>query len=469
MKMSRKFFVVAYIVVILTVGAGGFALADYASASLIENRVNNALSSNLYSAKLFLTMSRQSINSEPNLFKMNRQISGITESDGFTLNICRLNKLTGYGTSEQHLGKSLKNSQQGYAFIDFDGKKTLQVICRADYMDKKYFVETLSDFSEIFARRDALNNYYRITMIIAAVLSGGVLLCFSAYITRPLKRLSETSNQIATGDYGKRVPIDRRTLRSSEIATLSRDFNAMAQAVEGNIARLREEIEKKDAFVGNFTHELKTPMTAIIGYADMLRSYNLSDGEKLEIADTIYSEAKRLEKLSLKLLNILMLNNSELVLQPTSVTVMFDNLKKSLRFLSEKYGIRIKAQGDSAFVLCDSVLISSLLYNLTDNACKVSNSGELVCVFGKREGENYIISVSDNGRGISEENLSKITEPFFTVDKSRSRQEGGVGLGLALCNKIAKLHNTELNFKSEPGKGTVVTIMLKVRDGEKYG
>lgn len=237
--------------------------------------------------------------------------------------------------------------------------------------------------------------------------------------------------------------------------------------MESNINSLKKEIEKRETFVADFTHELKTPMTSIIGYADMLRSYDLAEQERREAADAVYREGKRLERLAMRLLDLIVLKNEAAVLSPIHTEMLFESLRASLRFLPQKYGVSVNLQTEPAVICAELTLLLSLLYNLADNACKASPKGETVRICGTADGAWYRISVADRGCGIPEQSLERITEPFYMEDKSRSRGQGGAGLGLALSKRIAELHQTRLVFDSAVGCGTTVSIKLKLELEEK--
>ena len=139
---------------------------------------------------------------------------------------------------------------------------------------------------------------------------------------------------------------------------------------------------------------------------------------------------------------------------------LFEAIRQSLQFLLKKYRIRLQLYAEPAVVSAEPVLLQSLLYNLIDNACKASPADETVTVRGRNIEEGYLITVIDHGRGIPKESLQKITEPFYMEDKSRTRGQGGAGLGLALCKRIAELHGTSLTFSSTLGQGTSVAFTL---------
>ena len=226
------------------------------------------------------------------------------------------------------------------------------------------------------------------------------------------------------------------------------------------IKEIREELEKRNIFVADFTHEMKTPMTAIMGYAQMLRSYDLDKMEKDQAAEAIYNEAKRLEKLSLQLLQLYVYQNEDVEMERLNLFEVGKQLNTTLKYLSEKYEINYTIDFEKVTVSANSVLLLSLLYNLSDNAFKASHPQTSIEIYSKTTPAAVEIYVEDKGRGIAKENIRLLTEPFYREDKSRSRKLGGAGLGLALCKEIARIHGTELNFESEKDKGTTVSFSL---------
>ena len=135
----------------------------------------------------------------------------------------------------------------------------------------------------------------------------------------------------------------------------------------------------------------------------------------------------------MKLLDIIVLKKEDVILSVCDTKVLFDGIKDSLLFLEQKYGVSIIFSVESALVWAEPTLLLSLVYNLADNACKASTEGETVKITGKKEAGQYSVSVIDHGRGILKENLEHLTDPFFMEDKSRSRKQGGAGLGFYMA------------------------------------
>ena len=239
---------------------------------------------------------------------------------------------------------------------------------------------------------------------------------------------------------------------------MTQDFNRMAEALEQSFDKLEGEVQAREDFVGAFAHELKTPLTSIIGYADMLRSRKLDEEKSILSANYIYTEGKRLETMSLRLLDIIVTKREGAKLQ----TVPVDSLTEYLRsmFLPND-SMELQFDYEQAYILADSGLIQTVLVNLLDNAFKASEPGSRIEVHGRSEEKGYRFTVRDYGIGIPAEELSKITQAFYMVDKSRSRSHNGAGLGLALCAQILALHDSRLEIGSAPGEGTSVSFLLR--------
>lgn len=311
------------------------------------------------------------------------------------------------------------------------------------------------DVTQLYAQRTAqLHRFWRLCAVMlcaAAVLT----LCFTTIVLRPLKRLSAAAASIAAGQYGQRTQVHTR----DEVGRLSQDFDAMAASVEQAMESLEDEVRRRDDFVAAFTHEIKTPMTAMLGYADLLRSRDIGQSAREKAADYVYHETKRLEALSLKLLELMRLGHEGAGLESVPLSAVFSDVRHACAGLEGANVIFADARG--VWVLADKPLLADLLYNLVVNAVRASKPGAPVQVGFEAQGGHVVLFVRDEGRGIPQNELSRITEPFYMVDKSRARAQNGSGLGLALCQRIAAAHQTALEFESEVGRGTTVRLPLQ--------
>lgn len=321
------------------------------------------------------------------------------------------------------------------------------------------------DVSHIYEIRAEQQKQYFI--VYSAVVLFGILasVVLSFALTRHLHRLTTTVRRISGGDLSKRS----RIKSNDEFGQLSRDFDAMADKLQENIIRLESDMQRQESFMGAFAHELKTPMTSIIGFADLLRQGNLDENTRMMAADYIYSEGHRLERLSFKLLDLLLLKKDEITMKRVWLGTYLTEVERALAPNMKNKGIRLICKADQKRVVLEPDLVKSLLYNLVDNASKAMDSGGIIAVRATAIPGGCQFQVVDNGRGMEPEALTRITEAFYRVDKARSRSQGGAGLGLSLCKQIAELHNGNISFASEPGKGTRVTVTLYGKAGGTDG
>lgn len=272
---------------------------------------------------------------------------------------------------------------------------------------------------------------------------------------RSLKELNATAADIAKGNYDKRVNVRGK----NEIATLGTTFNQMAEAVETRTKSLEESERQKTLFMGNLTHELKTPLAAISGYAQTLLTVRLDEADEAEALGYIDEECKRLERLSKKMLRLLELDTEQkLELHEIPVRQLFEQTGRLCRKLLETKGVTLQYEEHGECFLVEEDLMTEVLVNLVDNANKASKQGDTIRLIAN----DHQILVQDTGCGIPEEEQKKILEPFYMIDKSRSRKNGGAGLGLALTALILKRHDVTLAIESEEGKGTTMILNFPV-------
>lgn len=322
------------------------------------------------------------------------------------------------------------------------------------------------DVTSVFAARDrALLRFWEMELVVL-VCAGAMIALLSRWLTKPLARLTQASESIAGGAYGERTGLSG----GDEIGVLSRSFDAMAAAVQEKVDALELSVRQREDFMSAFTHELKTPMTAVIGYADTLRSMQCEPEQQQRAANYIFSEARRVEALSEKLLQLLGLREQAPALEPLELERVFARARAALGpsvapvepVFQPAPGVRVRGDAD---------LLVDLLYNLVQNAARARPKDGRVSIgwHTAAEGQGVDVTVRDTGCGIPAAALARVTEPFYMVDKSRARAGGGSGMGLALCEKIAALHGGRLQIESVEGEGTAVTVRLPAADGKEGG
>lgn len=353
----------------------------------------------------------------------------------------------------------LKPNKRQYIIRDIDNK-TYIFISNFINVNKKFYTYTyIRNISEIYQERQ--NDYiffFKINIVVSFIFM--VFMYFvSKYITKPIKNLIEATKRIAKGNFSERVKMKSK----DEVGILSENFNIMANVVDEKINQLERNNSEKERFINNLTHELKTPLTSIIGYANLLRTTKYNEEMFIEGLDFIYKEGKRLEDLSFKLMELTLLKKEEFKMQNESINnIIFEIKGAILPRLNEK-NTRLRITGDDFEVKMERDLMKVLLTNLIDNAIKASHiNSEIDIIIDKN---NKQIEIKDYGIGISKKHIDKIFEPFYMVDKARTRANNGAGLGLSICKNIIDIHNGSFEVKSEINKGTSVKLVFGVNEG----
>lgn len=216
----------------------------------------------------------------------------------------------------------------------------------------------------------------------------------------------------------------------------------------------------RQAFTANVSHELKTPLTSISGYAELIENGMAADEDVTRFAGEIHRNAKRLLTLINDTIRLAELDVTEKTIEFENVDlyVIAQNCVNMLQIPAEKHDVYISVFGTGSIVYANKGMMEELVYNLCDNAIRYNNKGGTVQVIVENHPDKVELSVNDTGIGIPEKSQKRVFERFYRVDKSRSKQTGGTGLGLAIVKHIIAQHNAEISLNSEVGKGTQIKI-----------
>lgn len=344
-----------------------------------------------------------------------------------------------------------------YQVIPYEDHFYVQTGSLISVMDRMLYLETMKDVTDVFEERTLGFAVYRRVTLLMLVISAVLMYFISSWLTKPIRLLTAATRQMAEGEYGARA----KRISDDELGQLTLDYNKMANALEENIHKLEDEIRAREDFIAAFAHELKTPLTAIIGYADLLRSRKLDADKQFLSANYIYTEGRRLETMSFRLLDIIVTRRSDIRPERIAVEQFFQYIKD---MFEENVDMEFAVAYEPGWVWAESSLIKTVLLNLMDNACKASSQGGKIEILGAKKDSGYEFTVRDYGVGIPLEEQKKITEAFYMVDKSRSRSRNGAGLGLALCTEILRIHDSSLQIISSPGQGTSMSFVLPERE-----
>ncbi len=470
MKFSQKLLLWTMIIIALTLGFSGYYIVNYVFETSLTREVGQALDENSILRFAFETAALN-VPVKYNLLQDSsvEQIASQLEARGQgTQRLLRLSDeeknvlyaSDGFETDDELLASTEEN-RYSYRVIQLGEHYYIQTGSSVNALGRVLYLETLRDVSQVFEERRMGFTVYRRLMMLMLVFGIIIMYFIASRLTKPIRLLTRATKEMAAGDYGYRA----KQVSNDELGQLTQNFNHMSEELEKTIGQLEDEVQAREDFVGAFAHELKTPLTSIIGYADMLRSRKLDEEKSLLSANYIYTEGKRLESMSLRLLDIIVTKKEGAKLQRIPVAALFEYLRSM--FLPNQ-SMEFIFQYEEAYVMADSSLIQTVLVNLLDNACKASEQGSRIETEGRLEQDGYRFTVRDYGIGIPDEEVSKITQAFYMVDKSRSRSRNGAGLGLSLCTEILALHGSSLEIKSRLGEGTEVGFLLQEGKEEQY-
>lgn len=322
---------------------------------------------------------------------------------------------------------------------------------------EEYLLLMVKDISRIYT--DLRQQVILLIIIYAgvAVVSVNIIFWITKWMLKPLNELQRTAAALSQGDFRHRV----RIKKLDEVGQVGAAFNKMADRIEMQVEELEETSERRKQLLGSLTHELKTPMTSIIGYSDTLLHVNINAEQRKKSLEHINRECKRLERLSGKMMNLIGLyDNESMELERFSVAKLLKRVEALEQYHMKEAGMQLVTSCTMDTLVMDVDLMESLLINLIDNAIKASQSGDTIDVIAT----NNRITVRDRGKGIEPEEIPRITEAFYMVDKSRSKKAGGIGLGLALCAQIAELHHAHLEIESWLDEGTLISVVFDTRE-----
>jgi len=323
-----------------------------------------------------------------------------------------------------------------------------------DLFEQTYFLLIVRDLGFLDARR--ANQYAAFAMVSAGALAVLALVTalLSKRLTRPIEDLSAAATMIARGDHTRRARVNTR----DEISDLAAQFNRMADEIEKRIDLLNAQASEKQRFIDNLTHELKNPLTSIIGYANLLQTAKYDEETFYTAVEYIRGEGRRILDLTDRLFDLIMYRKQTLQCADTPLAPLFREVADLMQFKLEEKSLTLHAAVDIPSLRVDRDLIKAALINIIDNAVKASRPGGAIRLSAALRDGAACVTVEDHGKGIPAGDIAKITEPFYRVHKTRTTDEKGIGLGLAITSEIVKLHGAKLLIESEPGKGTRMRI-----------
>lgn len=468
MKFFSKIFITVTLILCVSLSLSGYLLISLSFQHAIEQEKSQALDQYQLTR---LTLQSQFISIRTDQIIDKQSIAGLIPS---TLQLQSSDSLLAIFSREKQT--LYNNYPTDYDFSILEKVEPQKLVYEIRPAKNSYYLSIAGCFIEkdqtfyllfgkniysVIQQREQMERSFSFVYCAVCTLSILALLSLSLLFVRPLKKMTLFAAEIAKGDYSSRVNIRTK----DELGELAAVCNNMADAIQKSIDSLTQSAIQKDDFVANFAHELKTPLTSVIGYADMIYQKNLTTEEIKNAAWYILDEGMRLEELSRKLMDLIVLNRQEFVLEELSASELLTNICETLLPVCKTRNISLQTEIINDYIRVEYDLFKTLLLNLVDNAIKANSS--TILLSGKPVENGYQIAVSDNGRGIPESEINRITEAFYMVDKSRSRKQHGAGIGLALVSRIAELHHAALHFESTVHVGTTVSVILPLERKEE--
>lgn len=461
MKLFHKIFLCCVIIFSMAFLTAGYLLLNYSYQNALTQEKKYAASEYQYNKYIMQSL----LYNKPDLFS-EEDLNLKEIANKFTVNV------SFYGEDKKCIFSNLTKQPDMLAFSEAgNGKIAYQidrskeeshifVYDRVEQSGDIMYLITETDISMVVQNQRKMIHYFQKIYLAIVCIFFPVIFLLTSLLTRPINKVSKAAKRIADGNYSERIEIAGH----DEIAKLAINFNLMAAKVEEKIEELSDAARQKEDFAANFAHELKTPLTSVIGYADMLYQKELPRELVKNAAEYILNEGMRLEALSIKLMDLTVLDKHDFILEQMPAKDIFADVKRGMEPVCEKHHVYVHFKISEGNIEIDYDLFETMILNIVDNAIKAECKD--IWITGNIQEGTYKICISDNGKGIPSEELGRITEAFYMVDKSRSRKQHGAGLGMALVAKIIEIHRAKMQIQSDSKSGTTISLTFKEVEGK---
>lgn len=365
-------------------------------------------------------------------------------------------------TSSQHLDIKAYLQKLG-ASVPYDGR-----VLENNWQDEKYiatvspiqkqqktigYVFMFQNTDSIHALMERLNKHFLIVGLVSGLVTIVVIIVLSRKLARPLIEMKEATLKMSNGDF----TVDLSTNGQDELSDLA---NAI-QLLSDDLNHLREE---RKEFLSSIAHELRTPITFIKGYTDILYKRDLSERDRQKYLRIIIEETNRLSRLIKELFDLAKMDENAFVINKECLHLddFVASIEAKLRPAFHEKHIDLFVQCEAGLtLLADTIRLEQIILNLLNNALTYCSSGDSTFLQVERNNDCVSIIIKDTGKGIPQKDLPYIFERFYRVDKSRTRANGGLGLGLAIVKELVQAHGGEITVVSEENKGTTFKLLFK--------
>ena len=463
MNFSTKIFLTNICIYLLVIFAVGITVTDNTYVKLKEQEIiqGSAEADNIRSNIELYLKSSLLLNDQASLSDYGESIVDLFSSTNNylevfdqNLDLLATNSPAIWNGSREELA-AVGNGQRSFILRHDDNGRYYLFVCSAVEVDhQRLVISMVKDITHIDEQRLSQYHYFLKVGFIGLVFVALIVAFCTKLLIKPVTDLNQAAQSIAAGNYNERVVI----ATNDEVGNLALQFNLMAAEIESKIQQLEEESLRQQRFVDNLTHELRTPLTSIIGYAELLQKIDYQPETFQKGLGYIYSEGKRMLNLNKMLMELTYYREGELTFETYPMRSLCQEAVDTIAFKAQEMAADIRIEGDDFVLPMAHDLMKSVLINLLDNALKASEQGQVITILLTCGADQNSVAVIDQGRGMKAADLGRIKEPFYRVDKARSRQNGGLGLGVAIGSQIIERHGGTLHYSSVEGKGTTATI-----------
>lgn len=448
MKFNQKIFLMSHILVTIAIFIIGYLMISNNHKNNIDSQIEKSISQ----------INR--IREEFDLYGQSiiPQIAKIYRKENVSIEVLKDDKIIYTNLIQTNQELKEKMIPQKNCINSYIEENTL-FLC---FQTEDSIIYTATDIGYIFqTREDQIQFFVKISIICSLVISV-VLYISTSIITRKIKQLKQAANEVQRGNYA----IEVKDLGRDEFGTLGKTFNEMTNAIHQNINNITKISDDRKNFIGNLTHEIRTPLTSIIGYSSLIKNGKACEQEVIkDYASRINEEGNYIKEISEKLMDLLLLDNEGISLHPIALSDEVTKVVKEISQVFRQADLQLEV-AKNVWVNSDEILLKSLISNLVKNAIQSYDKEENQKVVIKLN-EEGILQIIDYGKGIPQEELEKIKNPFYTLNQDRNREHSGMGLGLPLCIKIVEVHKGKLEIESKKAKGTAIMIDLGAKIDER--
>ncbi|MFZ5969667.1 MAG: sensor histidine kinase [Bacillota bacterium] len=464
-KLRWKIFVFSLAVYVVSLCVIGVIITENNYNDSLKKEVKNFLDKEkniLMSAALYIKANEQLSNHKIDIERYSTRLVDMFHSDNYEILMYNESmdlKAATFSFDGLHMEEAVGKALEGEKTyqIKWIGNKHYIFITDVIKIENQELIMVLADdISGIDMQRKEQYQFFSTVGIIGFLIAAAIIGIMTKVFIKPIEHLKEATGEIARGNYHKRIEMTQ----DDELGQLAEQFNRMADEVEKRIGALQEESQRKQRFIDNLVHELRTPLTSIIGFSDTLMHIKYEQETFHKSLQYIYSEGKRMLSMINQLIELILLREEAFDCKEEEMKPILIEAKELLLEKAKSKNIDVDIVGKNGKKKVNADLLKGVLMNLLDNAINASKDGDKITMGMISEIDKDCIFVKDQGIGMDEEHIQYVLEPYYRIDRARSRTNGGAGLGLSICNEVMKKHGGKIEIESKLGEGTTIKIIF---------